>query len=133
MELLNEITRYQALRATAQGLAVEREALNAAVLLLSPIVPHICHALWQALTNEETVLEARWPEVDESALVRSEIEVVVQVNGKLRDRIKVAADADKQAIEGAALSAENVQKFIADGTIRKVIVVPGKLVNIVVS
>ena len=133
MELLNEITRYQALRATAQGLAVEREALNAAVLLLSPIVPHICHALWQALTKEETVLEARWPEVDESALVRSEIEVVVQVNGKLRDRIKVAADADKQAIEGAALSAENVQKFIADGTIRKVIVVPGKLVNIVVS
>ncbi len=133
MELLNDITR-NADRATEQGLAVEREALNAAILLLAPIVPHICHELWQALSGDDSnILDHAWPTVDESALERSSITIVVQVNGKVRDKLEVAANADKESIEKAALASEKIQKFIDGKTIRKVIVVPGKLVNVVAN
>ncbi|MFL0803748.1 MAG: leucine--tRNA ligase [Agarilytica sp.] len=133
MELLNDITRH-ADRSNEQGLAVEREALNAATLLLSPIVPHICHELWHALSGGNSeILAQPWPQFDESALARSSITIVVQVNGKVRDKLEVAADADKESIEKAALASEKVQKFIDDKQIRKVIVVPGKLVNVVAN
>lgn len=130
MELLNEVSRFQ----TQSNLdfAVVKEALDNIVLTLSPIVPHICHKLWQALGHASAVIDENWPEIDESALELSTIEMVVQVNGKVRGKIQVAADADKNACEAAASQNENVQKFIDGKAIRKVIVVPKKLVNIVV-
>ncbi|MBU2985247.1 leucine--tRNA ligase [Saccharophagus degradans] len=132
MELLNEITR-SADRSTSNGLAVEREALEAATLLLAPIVPHACHALWQAFGNEVAVLDAPWPTVDEAALVKDTITIVAQVNGKVRAKLDAPANADKDALEKIALADESVLKHIDGKMIRKVIVVPGKLVNIVAN
>jgi len=132
MELLNETSKL-ADRANPQGLAVEREALEAAILLLAPIVPHITQALWQALGNITIPLNESWPTLDESALVRSTVEVVVQVNGKLRGKLDVAVDAPKEQLEQLALEQENVQRFLDGLTIRKVIVIPNKLVNIVAN
>lgn len=131
MELLNAISRFDS--ASPAAAAVRQEALEALVRMLSPIVPHICHVLWQALGHAEAVIDAPWPTVDESALKADTLTIVVQVNGKLRGRIEVAADADRQAVADAARAEENVQKFLADKTIRKEVVVPGKLVNFVVG
>ncbi len=130
MELLNAINKLD--DASDAGRAVAREALEAVVLMLSPIVPHICHALWQQLGHQTPLIDQAWPEVDETALEADRIEIVVQVNGKLRARLSVPADADKPAVEALALADENVQRFIDGNDIRKVIVVPGRLVNIVV-
>ena len=130
MELLNAINKLG--DESDAGRAVARESLEAVVIMLSPMVPHICHALWQVLGHESALIDQRWPEFDESALELDLIEIVVQVNGKLRGRISVAADAAKDVVEAAALADENVQRFIADKDIRKIIVVPGRLVNIVV-
>lgn len=130
MELLNAIGRFD--DGSAGGRAVINESLSAIVMLLSPIVPHICHALWQRLGHDEPLIYAAWPEVDESALEQDSIELVVQVNGKLRGRINVAADTERDAIEKAALADENVQRFVAGRDVRKIIVVPGRLVNVVV-
>ncbi|KAA0014358.1 leucine--tRNA ligase [Billgrantia pellis] len=131
MELTNALSKFD--DASPQGLAVAREAIEACVLLLAPIVPHACHALWRELGHVEPVIDAPWPSVDEAALARDSIELVVQVNGKLRARIEVDAEADKDSIEAQAFSAENVQRHTEGKTVRKVIVVPGKLVNIVVA
>ncbi|WP_280548537.1 leucine--tRNA ligase [Halomonas sp. 11-S5] len=131
MELTNALSKFE--DTSPQGLAVAREAVEACVLLLAPITPHACHTLWQELGHDEPAIDARWPQVDESALERDSIELVVQVNGKLRARIEVEASAAKDAIEAQALAAENVQRHTDGKTIRKVIVVPGKLVNIVVG
>ena len=135
MELTNAIGRFHqgADAASDQDLAVTREAVEACVLLLAPIVPHACHALWAELGHAEPIIDATWPRVDESALARDTIELVVQVNGKLRARIEVPASADKAAVEAEAFAAENVQRHTEGKTVRKVIVVPGKLVNIVVG
>ena len=131
MELLNELGRFQDDSDT--GRAVMQEALESTVLMLAPIVPHISHGLWRALGHEEAVVDCRWPDFDATALVQDSVEIVVQVNGKLRGRVTVPAQADREAIEAAALADVNVQKFVADGNLRKVIVVPGKLVNLVVQ
>ena len=130
MELLNAINRLD--DESPPGRAVTQEALEAVVLVLSPIVPHICHALWQALGHTEPLIEQTWPDVDESALAADTVEIVVQVNGKLRGRISVAADADDATVGQLALADANVQRFVGDKAIRKTIVVPGRLVNIVV-
>ena len=132
MELLNEVNKL-ADRSTPLGLAVEREALEAATLLLAPIVPHISHTLWYELGHDNAIIDQPWPQFDESALQQSTIEMVVQVNGKVRARLAVDANADKDSVEKIALADENVQRFIEDKTVRKVIVVPGKLINIVVG
>jgi leucyl-tRNA synthetase len=131
MELCNELVRLD--QSEAESKAVMTESLNITVRLLAPIVPHICHALWQALGNTTDVANEAWPEVDESALVRDEIELVVQVNGKVRAKMSVSVDASKESIEQLALAQDNVQRFIADATVRKIIVVPGRLVNIVAN
>ncbi|HEB99354.1 MAG TPA: leucine--tRNA ligase [Thiotrichales bacterium] len=130
MELVNAIGRFG--DESPAGRAVVQEALETVVLLLAPIVPHACHALWQALGHEDAVVNARWPEADESALSQESVQIVVQVNGKVRARIQVPADADKATVEAAALADSNVQRFTEGKTVRKVIVVPGKLVNVVV-
>nr|WP_300308182.1 leucine--tRNA ligase [Halomonas sp.] len=131
MELTNAISKFT--DTSPQGLAVVREAVEACILLLAPITPHACHALWQELGHDEAVIDANWPQLDESALARDSVELVVQVNGKLRARIEVAADASKDAVEAQAMDSENVQRHIEGKTVRKVIVVPGKLVNIVAN
>ncbi len=111
--------------------AVLHEGMGIVLRLLAPIAPHVTHALWRELGYGHDILKGGWPEVDEAALERDRIEYVVQVNGKVRGKIDVPADADKAAIEQAALANDNAQRFIGDATVRKVIVVPGKLVNIV--
>ncbi|AQA17877.1 leucine--tRNA ligase [Halioglobus japonicus] len=130
MELCNELGK---LDDSDQSRAVLDEALRAIVLMLNPITPHICHELWPALGGTGDVLNAPWPSVDEDALTRDSIEMVVQVNGKVRAKMNIAANADKDAAEAAALAQDNVQRFLEGVTVRKVIVVPGKLVNIVAN
>jgi leucyl-tRNA synthetase len=130
MELLNAVGRFD--DATPGGRAARHEALEIITLVLAPIVPHLSHALWQALGHERAVVDEPWPEVDAAALVQDTVELVVQVNGKLRGRIQVSAGADEALVREAALADEQVTRFVAGQPIRKVIVVPGKLINIVV-
>jgi leucyl-tRNA synthetase len=130
MELLNAINKFD--DESEQGQAVRREALESVVLMLAPIVPHICHALWREMGHETPLIDQSWPEVDEGALAVAMVEVVVQVNGKLRGRLTVPVGADRTMVEELALSDANAQRFIEGKEIRKIIVVPGKLVNIVV-
>ena len=130
MELLNAVNRHE--HASPQSRAVVREALDAVVLVLSPIVPHICHALWSVLGHDSTPVEKGWPAFDESALEQDRVDIVVQVNGKLRGRISVPVDADQETVAGQALADPNVQRFVEGKEVRKTIVVPGRLVNIVV-
>jgi len=101
--------------------------------MLSPIAPHISHQLWYALGHSEPVVDAPWPEADKAAMVRSEIQIVLQVNGKVRAKADVPADIDKNTLEALALENENVVRFTEGKTVRKVIVVPGKLVNVVAN
>ncbi|RLA47719.1 MAG: leucine--tRNA ligase [Gammaproteobacteria bacterium] len=129
MELLNELNKLN--ENTPQARAVTHEAMETAVLLLAPIAPHLCHVAWAALGHSEPVIDASWPTVDESALVRSSIPMAVQVNGKVRGQIEVTVGALREAIEQLALEDTNVQRFTEGKGIRKVIVVPEKLVNIV--
>jgi len=131
MELLNELSRFD--DNSEQGQAVMHETVVAVVLMLSPIVPHITQHLWQRLGHDALVADQMWPLCDESALERDSIELVVQVNGKLRSKINVPADADNEAIETIALEDEKIRLNIQDKTVRKVIVVPGRLVNLVVA
>jgi leucyl-tRNA synthetase len=130
MELLNALGKFN--DASEQGRAVRHEALEAMVLLLNPVVPHVSHALWQVLGHAECVLEdVPWPQVDSAALVRDSLTVAVQVNGKLRGTIEVAANASKEQAEALARAHPQVVAFLEGQTVRKVIVVPGKIVNIV--
>ena len=131
MELMNAIAKFE--DDSEQGRALRQEALEMVVLMLAPITPHICDQLWRALGHDEAVVGVTWPEIDESALKQDKIELMVQVNGKLRAKIKVNAEAAKDAVEAEAMADENVQKFIDGKEIRKVIVVPGRLINIVVA
>jgi leucyl-tRNA synthetase len=130
MELLNALAKFP--QSEAQNRSVMQEALEIAVIGLSPIIPHVTHALWHALGHSRVLIDESWPPVDAAALETSRVEMVVQVNGKLRGRISVAVDADEAAVREAALADANVQKFIAGAAVRKVIIVPRKLVNIVV-
>ena len=130
MELVNALQKFD--DTSPQGRAIMHEALTALVAALSPIVPHICHTLWFELGHREPVIDAPWPKADAAALQADTLQLVVQVNGKLRGQISVAADASAESIEALALDDPNVQKFIDGKPIRKRIVVPGKLVNFVV-
>ena len=136
MELYNELNSFanaHNVQDGGQNQAVFQEAAETIVLLLAPIVPHMSHVLWQHLGHEGAVIDVAWPVHDEGALVQDTITVVVQVNGKLRSKLDVASDISKQDMEALALADSNVQKFTEGNTVRKVIVVPGKLVNIVAN
>ncbi len=130
MELSNALSRST--DTSPQGRAVMQEALTLSVLMLAPIVPHICHVLWQQLGHTGAIIDEPWPQPDAVALRRAEIELVVQVNGKLRGRILMPVDASSEAIEQAALNEPNVSRFVNGQAVRKVIVIPGRLVNIVI-
>jgi leucyl-tRNA synthetase len=126
MKILN------ALDELAEWDETSREGLSILIRLLSPIAPHIAHHLWRELEFGEDIMQASWPEPDPAALEQDEVELVVQVNGKLRGSIVVPKQADKATIETLALSNANVQRFVAGQNVKKVVVVPGRLVNLVV-
>lgn len=132
MEMLNHIGKL-ADRSTPENRAVEREALQAAILLLAPVVPHICHHLWQAMGHSGAILDAPWPQVDESALVKSSIQLVVQINGKVRAKLEVGAEDSSDSIIAQAKANPNVQKFLQDKEIKMCKVIPGKLVTFAVK
>jgi leucyl-tRNA synthetase len=132
MELLNVLGKFDDI--SENGRPLRQEALEAVVLLLNPITPHACHTLWQELGHAETLLEdLPFPQADSTALVRDEVTLAVQINGKLRGTINVAADIARDQIEALALAEPNAAKFLEGLTVRKVIIVPGKIVNIVAS
>jgi len=129
MELLNAVARHPAADPAAR--AVRHEALEMAVLCLAPMVPHICHALWHELGNERALIDETWPTPDAAALAQDTVELIVQVNGKLRGRVQVPAGADEPMARAAALADGAVQRFVGTQLPRRVVYVPGKLVNIV--
>ncbi len=131
MTLMNVLEK--AAQGTEQDRALVQEGLEAVTLLLAPITPHISHELWTRLGHSGAVIDAQWPVQDESALVQDSLQLVIQVNGKLRGQIEMPASATREEVEAAARANENVLRFVDGLTIRKVIVVPGKLVNIVAS
>jgi leucyl-tRNA synthetase len=130
MELVNTLSKFT--DESENGKAVRQEALEAIVLMLSPIVPHICHQLWLDLGHQGAVVSESWPQVDATALEQDTVELVIQVNGKLRSKISVSITASKDEVEAMALADEQVKRFIEDKPVKKVIVVPNKLVNVVV-
>ncbi len=131
MELTNQLQNFD--DHSDSGRALYRETLETIVLMLAPIIPHVCHEMWQRLGNTQAVYEVQWPNVDLNALKKDSVDLVVQVNGKKRATISLPAEANKQQIEVEALADENVKKFIEGKNIIKVIIVPGRLVNVVVK
>ena len=129
MELSNTLIKFA--DTDEQSMSVRAESINIILKALSPITPHICHYLWQALGNETAIINEPWPSVDKKALEQDEVQIIVQVNGKLRAKLMFDANTDKALVEAQALEDENVAKFTDGKTIVKVIVVPNKLVNIV--
>ena len=137
MKILNAATAFAATKAAADSERAEQrllitEATGILLRILAPITPHITHALWQGLGYGKDILDAPWPQADAAALDTDEIELVVQVNGKLRGSLRVAKSADRAEIEKLALANAGVQKHIAGQTVKKVVVVPGRLINVVV-
>ena len=130
-ELVNAVIRTET--GTDADRAAVHEALRTALLVLSPIAPHVCQSLWSVLGEPGLLVAARWPDVDPAALVQDAVEWVLQVNGKVRGRVELPVEADEAAARAAAAANENVQRFLEGKTVRKVILVPGKLVNIVVG
>lgn len=127
MELLNHTGKSTA------SVEVKYAALESVVRMLTPIIPHVAQEMWEGLGHQGQVLDVEWPQLDESALTQDTIEMVIQVNGKVRAKISVAADANVDEIKALALADQNAQRFIDGKEIRKEIVVPGKLINIVVG
>ncbi|MEX0619450.1 MAG: leucine--tRNA ligase [Pseudohongiellaceae bacterium] len=133
MELINAVQKFEGDGDNDLNRAVVGEALRAVVLMLAPVVPHFSHALWYHLGHDQAVIDAPWPQVDRAAMQQSTALIVLQVNGKLRGKIEVEKSIDRQSLEEKALANESVLRFTAGKQIRKIIVVPEKLVNIVVS
>jgi len=131
MELLNQLSKYQ--ESSFQAQAIRQEVLETIVLMLSPIMPHVCQVLWENLGKKGTLMDEEWPEIDESALVQSKIQMMIQINGKLRGKVDVGVDDDEKKVEELALNNDNVKKFLEHVTVRKVIVVKGRLINIVAN
>ena len=130
MELLNSVTRFD--DDSHKGRSVVRESLETIILLLSPIVPHICHELWKKLNYKTSLIDEEWPNADKLALAKDSIEIVVQVNGKLRSRIIVDVNADEEKIKSLVIKDKNVQRYIGKNKVKNIIIVPGRLVNVVV-
>ncbi len=131
MELLNDLFKFH--EDSDQGRAVRQETLELIVLMLAPIMPHVCQKLWEILGKDSVLMDESWPEMDDSALVQCKIQMMIQINGKLRGKVDVAVDASEDDVKALAMDNENVQGFLADLTVRKVIVVKGRLINIVAN
>ena len=135
MELLNALTRYiqQRTEQDRNDGGIVQEALEMSILMLAPIVPHFCHAAWQYLGHAGTIMDAAWPDVDAQALEKEQTLIVLQVNGKLRDRMEVPVDLPEERLREIVLENDSVRKFTANAGVRRVIVVPGRLVNVVTA
>ena len=131
MELNNAISRYSDV--SEQGMAIKQESIEIMVKCLSPVIPHVCHHLWFLLGGKNAIVDSSWPVVDESALVQENVQVIAQVNGKLRAKLMVPLNSDNEAVQDLTLSDEKIEKFTKGKQIIKVIVVPNKLINIVVK
>lgn len=131
MELVNELYKYKQLDNVNMPL-LDR-AVKSMILVLSPFTPHICEELWSELGEESRVFEAAWPEFDESALVLDEVEIIVQINGKLKDKLTMSKDASNEELEKAARSSDKVKEAVGELSIVKAVIIPGKLVNFVVK
>ena len=129
MELVNELYKYKQLKNVNMPLL--DKAIKSTILVLSPFTPHICEELWSDLGEKSRIYNVLWPEYDESALVLDEVEIIVQVNGKLKDKFTMSKDSSKEMLEEAARNSDKVQEAIGDLNIVKAIVIPGKLVNFV--
>ena len=130
MELVNTLSKYE--DSSNNGNAIRQEVLEAILLMLSPIVPHICKELWQHLGHKKDIVTEIWPVVDESALEQNSVKMMLQVNGKLRGEIVVSVSTSQDEIEKMALTDENVMRFTEGKPVKKIIIVPKRLVNIVV-
>jgi leucyl-tRNA synthetase len=130
MELLNSLSKFE--DTSENGKAIRQEILEGIVLMLSPIVPHIARQLWFDLGHSSDIVHELWATVDESALQQDSVQMMIQVNGKLRGKIEVALNATKESIEAQALAQEEIKRAIAESPIKKIIVVPNKLVSIVI-
>ncbi|MEJ2038481.1 MAG: class I tRNA ligase family protein, partial [Desulfosarcinaceae bacterium] len=133
MELVNQMYTIDPQEQARDAAAVMRHGLETVMLLLSPIVPHFCEEIWSAFGHSESILLAPWPRHRSDALVMDEATVVVQINGKLRSKFPAAMDTPREELQEKAMQDERIQHFLQGMTIRKVIVVPNKLVNIVAS
>ena len=134
MELCNAVNQHrEALSATEEGRMALSSAMSTILVMLCPFTPHMCEEVWQALGHEDSMDDVRWPEWHEEALKRDVVTIVVQVNGKLRGKVEVPAGSANDVVEQAALAEPSIQNHIEGKTVRKVIVVPGKLVNVVVG
>ena len=131
MELVNEMYRYKETDNVNVGLL--GKAVKDLILILSPFVPHVCEEMWEHIGQTESVSTMRWPEYDETALVKDSVEIVVQINGKVKEKLMVAADADKAALEKIALENDKIKELTEGKTVVKVVAVPGRLINIVVK
>jgi len=131
MELINQLSKFHEKDDMAQ--AIRQEALETIVLMLSPVMPHVAQELWVMLGKNGLVMDQPWPEIDEDALEQSNIQMMIQINGKLRGKVDVDVDADDKTVEKLALENEHVVQFLEDKTVRKVIVVKGRLINIVAN
>ena len=131
---LYEFTNAISARTHGEGMAeVRREAIETLILLLAPMMPHLSEELWSLIGHKTMVVDTPWPSVIEELTVDDTITMAIQINGKVRDTIEVAKDADANALEAAALASEKIQRFIDGLTVRKVIAIPGKIVNIVAN
>jgi len=130
MELVNALSKFS--DDTDNGVAIRQEVLEIILLMLSPIVPHVCMQLWYDLGHDKDIVVESWPAIDESALEQDSVKMMLQVNGKLRGEIQVSVSATKDEIEKLAFTDKNVMRFVEGKTVKKVIVVPKRLVNIVV-
>jgi leucyl-tRNA synthetase len=131
MELNNALSRF--VDTSPQGMAIRQESIEIMLKALSPIIPHLCHHLWAALGNKEAMIDTLWPKVDDSALIQEEVQLIVQVNGKLRATLLAPLDAKSQSIEEMVLAEEKVARFTNGKTILKFVIVPNRLVNVVVK
>jgi leucyl-tRNA synthetase len=131
MELTNTLKKFQ--QTDEQSMALRLESLNIILRTLSPITPHLCHHLWHQLGHKTAIINEAWPTVDNKALEQDEVQIVIQVNGKLRTKLTLSINMDKSEVERRALTDKNIVKFTDGKTVVKVIVVPNKLVNIVVK
>ena len=131
MELINEMYKYKEGENINVGLL--GKAVKDLILILSPFTPHICEEMWHHIGQTESVTEMSWPEFDPSALIKDEVEIVVQINGKLKDKLSVPNNMDKAELEKVAMDSDKVQALLEGKTVVKVVVVPNKLLNIVVK
>ena len=131
MELNNALSRFS--DASPQGIMVRQESIEIMLKCLNPVIPHLCHHLWLLLGKKEAMVDVLWPNVDDSALIQDEVQIIVQVNGKLRAKLMAPADSENQTIQELVFTDKRVAKFTDGKTILKVIVVPNKLVNVVIE